>query len=159
MVKWYYRSVFDELDDIRKYRELLNRQIYGTNPAALLPAAGESAVKMLPAQPMFLSMKVSENDDEVMVTATLIAGIMKKDIALYLINPLALEITCERTEERTDENEGYYLHGCMSGSVTRTVTLPEPVSDNGSSALVRNDVLEVHLKKTRKKSKRKIPVD
>jgi len=159
MDKWYYRSVFDELDDIRKYRELLNRQIYGTNPAVLLPAAGESAVKMLPVQPMTFSVEVSENDDEVMVTATLCAGIRKKDIALYLINPLALEITCERTEERTDENEGYFLHRCMSGSVTRIITLPEPVSDDGSSAKVRNDLLEVHLKKTRKESKRKISID
>lgn len=159
MIKWYYRSVFDELDDIRKYRELLNRQIYETNPAALLPAAGESAVKMLPAQPMSFSVKVSENEDEVMVTATLTAGMVKEDIALYLINPLALEITCERTEERSHENEGYFLHGYMSGSVTRIVTLPEPVSDDGSSAIVRNDVLEVHLKKTRKESKRKISID
>jgi HSP20 family protein len=159
MIKWYYRSVFDELDDIRKYRELLNRQIYETNPTALLPAAGVSAVKMLPAQPMTFSVEVSENDDEVMVTATLTAGIMKEDIALYLINPLALEITCERTEERTDEEKGYFLHGCMSGSVRRIITLPEPVSDDGSSAIVRNDVLEVHLKKTTKESKRKISID
>jgi HSP20 family protein len=47
----------------------------------------------------------------------------------------------------------------MSGSVTRIITLPEPVSDDGSSAKVRNDLLEVHLKKTRKESKRKISID
>ncbi|MDD1683197.1 MAG: Hsp20/alpha crystallin family protein [Methanoregula sp.] len=159
MVKWYYRSVFDELEDMRKYMELLNRQMYGTNPAALLPAAGESAIKMLPAQRTTLPVEVSENDDEVVVTAAVIAGITKKDLTLDLINPLALEITCVRTEERTDENKGYYLRGRMSRSMTRIVSLPKPVTDDGSSAIFKNDVLEIHLKKTRKESRGKIFID
>jgi HSP20 family protein len=159
MVKWYYRSVFDELEDMRKYMELLNRQIHGINPAVLLPAAGDSAVKMLPAQRISFPVEVSENDDEVMVTAIMITGMVKKDLALDLINPQALEITCARREERTDENEGYHLNGRMFWSVTRIVTLPEPVTGDGSSAIFRNGVLEVHLKKTRKESKQKIFID
>ena len=159
MVKWYYRSVFDELEDMRKYLEVLNRQIYGTNPAALLPAPGGSARKMLPAQQTTLPVDVSENDDEVVITAGMSAGITKKDIALDLIDPRTLEITCERKDETTDENERYYLRERSFVSMTRVVSLKKPVTDDGSSATFRDGVLEVHLKKITKESRGKIPVD
>ncbi len=159
MVKWYYRSVFDELEDMRKYMELLNRQIYGTSPAALLPATGGSARKMLPAQPTTFHVDVSENDDEVVITADMIAGITKKDIVLDLINPQALEITCERKDETTDENERYYLRKRSFRLMTRIVPLPKPVTDDGSSATFRNGALEVHLKKITKESRGKISID
>ncbi len=139
--------------------ELLNREIYGTNPAALLPATGGSARKMLPAQPTTFHMDVSESDDEVVITAGIIAGITKKNIVLDLINPQALEITCERKDETTGENERYYLREHMINSLTRIVPLPEPVTDNGSSATFRNGVLEVHLKKITKESRGKISID
>jgi HSP20 family protein len=159
MVRWYYRSVFDELEDLRNYLEALDRQIYETNPAALLPAAGGSARMMLPVQPTTFSVQVSESDDEVVVTAGTIAGITKKGIALDLIDPLTLEITCARTDERSDETEGYYSRERMSVSMTRVVSLPEPVTDEGSSATFKDGVLEVHLKKIAKESRGKIPID
>ena len=159
MVKWYYRSVFDELEDMRKYLEGLNRQIYGTNPAALLPAAGGSARKMLPVQPTTHHAAVSENDDEVVITAGMIAGITKKDIALDLIDPRTLEITCERKDVVTDENGRYCLRERTFESMTQLVSLPKPVTDEGSSATFRDGVLEVHLKKIAKESRGKIPVD
>ena len=159
MVKWYYRSVFDELEDMRKYLEVLNRQIYGTTPAALLPAYGGSARKMLPLQPATLRVDVFENDDEVVITAGMSAGITKKDIFLELINPHALEITCEQKEVMTDENGRYCLRERTSRSMTRLITLPKPVTDAGSSATFRNGVLEVHLKKITKESRGKISID
>ena len=159
MVKWYYRSVFDELEDMRKYLEVLNRQIYETNPAALLPAAGGSARKMLPAQQTTLHVQVSENDDEVVITAGMIAGITKKDIALDLIDSRTLEITCVRKDVVTDENGRYCLRERTFESMTQLVSLPKPVTDDGSSATFRDGVLEVHLKKITKESRGKIPVD
>jgi HSP20 family protein len=159
MVKWYYRSVFDELEDMRKYLELLNRQIYETNPEALLPAAGGSAIMMLPMQQTTLPVNVSENDDEVIIAAGMSAGITKKDIALDLIDPRTLEISCERTDESSDENEGHHLYERTFASMTRVVSLPKPVTDDGSSATFKDGVLEVHLKKITKESRGKIPVD
>jgi HSP20 family protein len=159
MVKWYYRSVFDELEDMRKYLEVLNRQIYETNPAALLPAAGGSARKMLPVPPTTFHVTVSENDDEVVITAGLGAGIPKETISLDLIDPRTLEISCARTDESSDENEGYRLHEHTFASMTRAVTLPKPVTDDGSSATFKDGVLEVHLKKITKESQGKIPID
>ncbi len=159
MVKWYYRSVFDELEDMRKYLEALNREIYETNPAALLPAAGGSARKMLPVQQTPPPVDVSENDDEVVITAGLGAGIMKENISLDLIDPRTLEISCARKNVVTDENGRYCLRERTFESVTRLVSLPEPVTDDGASATFKDGVLEVHLKKIAKESRGKIPVD
>jgi HSP20 family protein len=144
MVRWYYRSLFDELEDMRNYMESLSRQMSGTNPVALLPATGDVAMKMLPAARTALRVDLTENDDEVVVT---------------LINAQTLEISCERREEKDVVEEGYSLRGRSFGSMMRIVPLPKPVTDEGSSSTFRNGILEVHLKKTIKESRGTIAVD
>lgn len=159
MVKRYYRSIFDELEDMRKYLDALNRQMYGSLPAQLLPALGEPEVKMLPAQRARTPVEVSDKDGEMVVTIIMPAGTTKNDIILDLINPRVLEITTQRVEERTDENAEHYVHTYTSGSLTRLVRLPKPVTDRGSSATFRSGRLEVHLKKTQKESRGNISID
>ena len=159
MVRWYYPSVFDELEDMRKYMESLSRQMYEINPTVLLPGPGESGTKMLPAQRAGLHVDVADTDKEVIVTADMIPGISKKDITLTLIDPQALEISCERKDEKQEEKEGYFLRERRFGSVTRLVPLPGPVSEEGSRASFRNGVLEVHLKKSSGEMKGKISIE
>lgn len=159
MVRWYYRSIFDELEDMRNYMESLTRQLYDTSPVALLPATGESSTKMLPAPRASLRVDVAEKDDSVIVSADMIPGISKKDISITLINPQALEISAERKEEKSEEKEGYYLRERSFGSMTRVVPLPKPVTEDGSSSTFRNGVLEVHLKKATKETRGKIAID
>jgi HSP20 family protein len=159
MARWYYKSIYDELDDMRNYMDELFRQVYEKNPRALLPSAGESAMKMLPAQQTRLRVDVAEWGNEVVVTADLIPGITKKDISLDLINPQALEISWERNEERKEEKEGYYLRERSFGSMMRIVPLPVPVTEDKSTATVRDGVLEVHLMKSAKEPKGKIPIE
>lgn len=159
MVRWYYRSIFDELEDMRNYMESLTRQLYDTSPVALLPATGESSTKMLPAPRASLRVDVAEKDDSVIVSADMIPGISKKDISITLINPQALEISAERKEEKSEEKEGYYLRERSFGSMTRVVPLPKPVTEEGSSSTFRNGVLEVHLKKATKETRGKIAID
>jgi HSP20 family protein len=160
MARWYYKSIFDELDDMRNYMDSLFSQMYETNPVALLPApSGETAPKMLPAQPLKLGVDVVQHDDEVVVTADLAPGVTKKDIALDLITPQALEISWERQEEKKEEKKGYYLRERRFGSMTRVVPLPVPVTDDNASATVRNGVLEIKLKKAAKEAKGKIPIE
>jgi HSP20 family protein len=159
MVRWYYRSLFDELEDMRNYMESLSRQMYGTGPVALLPATGDSATKMLPAPRTSVHVDVAEKDDEVVVTADMIPGVSKKDITLDLLNPQALEISCERKDEKKEEKEGYFMRERTFGSMTRIVPLPKPVTEDGSSSTFKNGVLEVHLKKSTKEARGKIPVD
>jgi len=159
VVRWYYRSVFDEIEDMRKYMESLSRQLYETNPVALLPATGEVDTKMLPAQPTDFLVDVTEKDDEVIVTADMIPGVMKKDISLSLVTSQSLEISCDRREEKKEEREGYYLRERSFGSMTKIVPLPKPVTENTASATFKNGVLEVHLKKVKKDYGGKISIE
>jgi len=159
MVRWYYRSLFDEIEDMRNYMESLSRQLYDTSPVALLPATGEPTTKMLPAQRTSFHVDVSEKDDEVVVTADMIPGVTKKDITLDLISPQALEISCERKEEKREEKEGYFMRERSFGSMTRIVPLPKTVTEEGSSATFKNGILEVHLKKMIKEARGKISID
>lgn len=147
MVSWYYRSIFDELEELQTYLESLNREVHRTRPVGLLPSAGESAVRMLPAPGTVRSVEVYEHEEEVVVITVMAGGITKNGITLNLISPRALEISSEQKEEREEVTEGHYLHERRIGLVTQVVTLPQPVMDEGSSATFRNGVLEVHLKK------------
>jgi HSP20 family protein len=159
MVRWYYQSIFDELEDMRKYMDSLSRQMYGTSPTALLPGPVGPATKMLAETRTSLRVDVADTDREVVVTADMIPGVSKKDITLTLITPQALEISCERKDETKEENEGYFLRERRFGSVTRIIPLPRPVLEEGSSASFENGVLEVHLKKSLKELKGKISID
>jgi HSP20 family protein len=159
MVRWYYRSVFDELEEMKHYMDSLYQEIYETNPTALLPAAHGTSIKLLPAQRADFRIVVTEHGDEVIVTVDLIPGVSKKDIILSLVNPQALEISCERKEEKKEEREGYYLRERSFGSITRFVPLPESVTEDGSTALFRNGVIEVHLRKSTRKAKGRIPIE
>jgi HSP20 family protein len=159
MVRWYYKSIFDELDEMRNYMEALYHQMYETSPTALLPSGRESAMKMLPAHHSRPGVDVSVHGDEVIVTADLIPGVTKKDITLDLVNPQALEISWERKDERKEDEEGYYLRERRFGSMTRIIPLPVPVTDDKATAAVKNGVLEVHLRKTPKTTRGNIPID
>ena len=159
MVRWYYRSIFDELEDMRKYMESLSRQMYDTSPMVLLPGPTLPTTKMLPAQRAGLRVDVANTDREVVVTVDMIPGILKKDITLTLINPRTLEISCERRDENQEEKEGYSLWERRFGCMTRIIPLPRAVSEDGSSASFKEGVLEVHLKKSEQETKGKISID
>ena len=159
MVKWYYRSVFDELEDMKLYMDSLFHQIYETNPTALLPAAHNPAMKLLPDQWPDFRVDVTEQGDEVIVTADRMYGVSKKDISLSLINPQSLEISCERKEEKKEEREGYYRRERSFGSMTRFIPLPKAVTEEGSTVRFRNGVLEVRLRKSSEKPKGRITIE
>jgi len=161
MARWYYKSIFDEMDDLRNYMDSLFSQVYETTPAALLPAAGEPATKLLPAtqQAARLGVDVVQHGDEVVVTADLAPGVTKKDVTLDLLNPRALEISWERKEEKKEEKEGYFLRERTFGSMTRVVPLPVAVTEDNAKATVKNNVLEVTLKKAEKEAKGKILIE
>jgi HSP20 family protein len=148
------------MDDLRNYMDSLFSQVYETSPTALLPAAGEPATKLLPAQqPARLGVDVVQHGDEVVVTADLAPGVTKKDVTLDLLNPRALEISWERKEEKKEEKEGYFLRERRFGSMTRIVPLPVAVTEDNAKATVKNNVLEVTLKKAEKETKGKILIE
>jgi len=158
MARWYYPSVFDELEEMKKYMELLSRQMYETSPMVLLPRPVVPEIRMLPALRSGLRVDVTDTGGEIVVTADIISGVSKNEISLTLINPRTLEISCERKDELQEEKEGCYLQERRFGYMTRVITLPRPVSEERSSASFRDGVLEVHLKKSEKETKEKIPI-
>jgi len=159
VIRWYYRSVFDELEEMRHYMDSLFHEIYETSPTALLPAARDIKMELLPAQRADPGFDVTELDDEIIVTADLLPAVSKNDITLSLITPQALEIFCERKEEKKEEREEYYLRERSFGSITRFIPLPKAVTEEGSTATFRNGILEVHLRKSTKEAKGKITIE
>jgi HSP20 family protein len=147
------------MEEMRSSMDSLFRQLSGTWNPALPPASGEPGAMALPVQRSGFRVDVTEHDNDVIVTADLIPGVTKKDISLDLVNPQALEISCERKEEKNEEKEGYYLRERRFGSMTRIVPLPRAVTDEGASASFKNGVLEVRLKKATREPRTKIPVE
>ena len=64
----------------------------------------------LPAIRGEFRVDVREHDDEVIVVADL-PGIDKEDISLQLINPRALEVSCERKGEKEEKEKVFMAVG------------------------------------------------
>ena len=109
----------------------------------LLPQCGVGD-RMLPAIRGEFRVDVREHDDEVIVIADL-PGVEKENVSLQLLNPRALEVSCERREENEEKSEGYYMRERVCGTMRRIVAIPVDVTEIDSNASFRNDVLEVRL--------------
>jgi HSP20 family protein len=83
----------------------------------------------------------------------------KDVVSLQLLNPRALEISCERNEEKEEKSEGFYLRERMSGTMSRVVALPADVTEDEAKASFKNGVLEVTLKKMKRTKKTRIEIE
>ncbi|MFH0966436.1 MAG: Hsp20/alpha crystallin family protein [Methanobacteriota archaeon] len=156
MSKLYCRSIYDELNDMRTYLEQLSQQMAGNQWIPLL-ASTEDQPKMLPSMRGGLNVDVQE--DEIIITVDIIEGFAKKDISINLINPQLLEISSEHKEERIAEKDGCSVTESRYGSMTHDIPLPLPVTEEGSKALFRNGILEIHLIKETRKPGTKIYIE
>lgn len=140
-----------------------------TSPALALPG-GESRADVVPifreewAWAGGFQVDVTQDENDVIVTADMMPGIEKENISMELISPKALEITCERREEREEEKgeeeEGrYFLHERRYGSMSRVVPLPKAVNPEGAKASFRNGVLEVRLPVSALETQRRIAIE
>ncbi len=95
--------------------------------------------------PGSISIDVEDADDAYVVTADL-PGFERDDIEVQVENnTLTLRAT---REESTEEEETDYLHRERStASLSRSVTLPDPVAESDASASYNNGVLTVTLPK------------
>lgn len=101
---------------------------------------------------------VREHENEVLVVADL-PGVEKEGISIRLMDPQTLLIETERRGERDEEREGYFLRERSFGSMSRMVTLPSPVTEQGASASFKNGVLEVRLQKRAEAQGKRISID
>lgn len=123
----------------------------------MLPAGG-IADRMLPALRGEFRVDIREHEDEVLVVADL-PGVEKSDVSLTLVNPRTLEISSDRKTEQEEKSEGYYVRERRFGTMSRIVTLPNDVTDEGARATFKNGVLEVRLKKISLERGASIPVE
>jgi len=142
--RYPFESMWREMEDMRCEMDTLFNQVQ--TGGRLLPAGGVTD-RMLPAIRGEFRVDVREHADEVIIVADL-PGIEKDAVSLQLINPRALEISCERKNEREEKEEGYYMRERVSGSMQRVVTLPAEVTGDAAKASFKNGLLEVRLKKT-----------
>ncbi|WAI01826.1 Hsp20/alpha crystallin family protein [Methanogenium organophilum] len=169
MIRRPYRwSVYDEFEDMRRQMDQLMKWASSTSPALALPEGGERAEVV----PIFregwsggFQVDVTEDENEVIVTADMMPGIEKENISMELVSPKALEITCERREEREErkgeegETGRYYLHERKYGSMSRVIPLPKSVNPEGAKASFRNGILEVRLPVSALETQRRIAIE
>ena len=98
-------------------------------------------------QPGGISLDVADHGDEFVVTADL-PGFQKDDIDISLRGD-RLRISAESTAETETGDEEFLRKERRQQSMSRTLTVPEPVDETGVSAEYRNGVLTVTLPKVR----------
>lgn len=170
MMRRPYRwSVYDEFEDMRRQMDELMKWASSTSPALALPPEEGQQRELAP---IFregwaggFQVDVTEDENDVIVTADMMPGIEKENISMELVSPRALEITCERKEEREmksaeeEETGRYYLHERKYGSMSRVVPLPKAVNPEGAKASFRNGVLEVRLPVSALETQRRIAIE
>jgi len=153
--RYPFESMWREMEDMRAELDSLFQAT--SSGRRLLPAGGVSD-RMLPAIRGEFRVDVREHDDEVIVAADL-PGVEKGDVSLQLVNPRALEISCERRNEYEEKARGYYVRERVLGSMRRMVALPTDVTEEDAKASFKNGVLEVHLRKTKIPERSRIEIE
>lgn len=92
-----------------------------------------------------VSVDLADHDDEFEVTADL-PGYDRENIDLSVAER-TLRITAERDEETEAGDENYLRRERRRQSVSRSLSLPEPVAETEASATYTNGILTVTLPK------------
>lgn len=93
-----------------------------------------------------LALDVSENENEVLVRASL-PGFKKDQVDVNIHNGV-LSIKAERTEEEETKNEKFYRRERRFGSVSRRIALPGVVSEAQANAEMTDGVLTIRIPKS-----------
>ena len=97
-----------------------------------------------------------ENEDE-LVYAFDLPGMDERDLSIEFEDG---SLTVSGTRERKDEasKDGLYRYERRFGSFTRTIGLPQGVTEDSIKAEYKNGVLEVHLQKPEQPKPRRIQI-
>jgi HSP20 family protein len=139
LVRW---TPFTELPSLQNE---LSRFMNG-----LLEGNGRSTQSWIP------TADVWEREDEI-VYAFDLPGISEDKISVELDDG-ALTISAEREREQTVEDGRYYRYERRFGTFTRTIGVPEGVTEDSVSASHKDGVLEVHVRKPEQAKPKKIQV-
>lgn len=141
-----------ELDNM--FAEMENR-FQSILPA--FPAYSQGGREIVPTFSGGFTIDVKEQDDAVIAKADL-PGCSKENVKIRLARPNLLQITCERVDEKEQEEKDFFIRERFFGSVSRSVPLPADVIEDGASATFENGVLEVKFKKSGREPGGDIPI-
>ncbi len=116
----------------------------------LLEGNGRTTQAWVPA------LDVWETDDEI-VYALDLPGIPEDKISVELDDG-ALTITAEREKTQEESDERFYRFERRYGRFSRTVGVPQGVTESDVSADYKNGVLEVHVRKPEQPKPKRIEV-
>ena len=116
----------------------------------LLEGNGRTAQSWVPA------LDVWETDSEI-VYALDLPGIDEEKISVELDDG-ALTISAERERTQEESGERFYRFERRHGTFSRTVGVPQGVTEGDISADYKNGVLEVHVKKPEQPKPKRIQV-
>ena len=102
------------------------------------------------------ALDVWETENEV-VYAVDLPGIPEDKISVEL-DEGALTINAERERTQEESDDKFYRYERRYGTFSRTVGVPQGISENDISADYKNGVLEVHVKKPEQPKPRRIQV-
>ena len=103
----------------------------------------------------FLNM-FTEGDN--LVVEAEIPGFDKKDIQVNVCGDI-LSIQAERTEEKEETKEGYFMRERRQGSMSRSIRLPMEVETDKIKALSRDGVLRVEMPMTEPSRQKAVTID
>ncbi len=135
-----WREFEEMLDDIES---IFSAMAWGMEPGRL-PIAGDD-----------FRVDVFEHEDTVMVVADL-PGVRKEEISVRLLDPGTLRISARRRME--EGREEFFIRERGSGTMSRVVRLPAPVTEEGAITSFKNGVLELTLKKAAPEEEAGIPI-
>lgn len=115
-----------------------------------LEGNGRTAQSWVPA------LDVWETEDE-LVYAFDLPGIPEDAITVEFEDG-SLTVSAERDREETAGEDRFYRYERRFGSFSRTIGLPQGVTEDGISAKTENGVLEVHVRKPEQPKPRRIQV-
>ena len=104
-----------------------------------------------------IAVDVADHDDEFVVTADL-PGFDKDDIDVNLADR-TLRIDADHEEAETEESAEYLRRERTRQSLSRSVTLPETVDEEGIAATFTNGVLTVTLPKRDAEGGKRIEIE
>jgi HSP20 family protein len=116
----------------------------------VLEGTGRTTQSWVPA------VDVWETEDE-LVYAFDLPGIPEEDIAIEFEDG-ALTVSAERDRDHKVEGDRFYRYERRFGSFSRTIGLPQGVSEDAIKANYENGVLEIHVAKPEQPKPRRIQV-
>jgi HSP20 family protein len=127
LVRW---SPFNELADMR--REM--HSLAGLMTSRFVPFMSED--RFIPA------MDVTTRGDDLLIKLEIPAVDTEKDVDIS-VDEGTLHISGKRSEERSEDREGYYMREMRYGNFERTFPLPDGVGADAVKAEYRDGILEV----------------